>query len=129
MRVLNFAHPLTVEQSRTIEQLAGRMIEHVEPVPCQLDNAKPFEDQLAYLVDRINLTVEQWQTKPMLIVPPSYAPAASTLLAILHGRMGYFPTVVRIRPIANSLPPQFEVAELIQLNNVRDAARQGRFSS
>ena len=40
--------------------------------------------------------------------------------------MGYFPPVVRTRPIANSLPRQFEAAEVLDLQAVREAARTFR---
>ncbi len=49
-----------------------------------------------------------------------------TLLAELHGRMGYFPAIVRIRPVVDSLPPRYEVAEIINLQNVRETARRFR---
>ena len=51
---------------------------------------------------------------------------AALLLAELHGRMGYFPPVLRLRPIANSTPTQFEIAEILNLQNVREASRANR---
>jgi hypothetical protein len=57
---------------------------------------------------------------------PSLSIIAATLLAELHGRMGYFPTVVRMRPVAGSTPPRFEVAEIVNLQDVRDEARGKR---
>jgi len=47
-------------------------------------------------------------------------------LAEGHSRIGYFPAIVRLRPLADSLPPRFEVAEIINLQAVRDLARQQR---
>jgi hypothetical protein len=61
-----------------------------------------------------------------LVNLPALAPAAAALLAELHGRMGYFPAIVRIRPVAGSTPPAYEVAEIINLQAVRDAARERR---
>jgi hypothetical protein len=40
--------------------------------------------------------------------------------------MGYFPSVLRLRPVPDSNPPQFEVAEIINLQAVRDRAREHR---
>lgn len=54
---------------------------------------------------------------------PSLNFIAAVLLAELHGRMGYFPTIVRLRPVADATPRRFEVAELIDLQSVRDVAR------
>jgi hypothetical protein len=48
------------------------------------------------------------------------------LLAELHGRMGYFPTCIRMRPVAGARPPRYEVAEALDLQTVRDRARQTR---
>ena len=47
-------------------------------------------------------------------------------LAELHGRMGYYPPVVRLRPVPDSLPPRYEVAEILNLQAVRDDARRKR---
>jgi hypothetical protein len=41
--------------------------------------------------------------------------------------MGYFPPVLRLRPVAGSVPPQFEVAEILNLQAVRDRARGSRY--
>ena len=48
------------------------------------------------------------------------------MLAELHGRLGYFPPVLRLRPVEGALPPRFEVAEILNLQDVRDAARAKR---
>jgi hypothetical protein len=48
------------------------------------------------------------------------------LLAELHGRMGYIPDCLRLRPVANARPTRYEVAELLDLQAVRDAARTKR---
>jgi hypothetical protein len=48
------------------------------------------------------------------------------LLAELHGRCGYFPAAVRLRPVPDSVPPRFEVAEIVNLQAVREKARGRR---
>ncbi|MCL4266143.1 MAG: hypothetical protein KJ069_23235 [Anaerolineae bacterium] len=48
------------------------------------------------------------------------------MLAELHGRMGYFPAIIRLKPIPDSLPPQFEFAEIINLQAIRDRSRTHR---
>jgi hypothetical protein len=40
--------------------------------------------------------------------------------------MGYFPPVLRLRPVEGALPPRFEAAETLNLQGVRDAARKKR---
>jgi len=123
MIVLNFAHPLTDAQLARIRELAGRDIENVIAVTTHFDQARPFTEQVRELLATLPLTAEQWQTTPILINPPSLAPIVAVLLAEVHGRCGYFPTIVRLRPITGTVPPQFEVAELLNLQAIRDAAR------
>jgi hypothetical protein len=126
MIVINFSHPLTEEQLAQIEALAGQKVERVIEIPTQLDPAAPFAPQVAELADKVGFSPREWQTLPILINPPSLNFIAVTLLAELHGRMGYFPTIIRLRPVANATPPRFEVAELINLQAVRDRAREQR---
>jgi hypothetical protein len=58
--------------------------------------------------------------------PPGLAPATAALLAELHGRMGYFPSILRLRPVSGTTPTRYEVAEIINLQALRDAARLQR---
>jgi hypothetical protein len=124
--IVNFAHPITPAQCETIAQLAGEAVERIVDVPIQFDPAAPFVPQVREAVESAGLTAAQWQTERLVINPPSLASIATLIIAELHGRMGYFPTVVRLRPVPDRTPPQFEVAELINLQAVRDAARQIR---
>jgi hypothetical protein len=126
MVIINFSHPLTEEQLAQIEALAGQKVERVIEIPTQLDPAAPFAPQVEELADKVGFSPREWQTLPILINPPSLNFIAVTLLAELHGRMGYFPTIIRLRPVANATPPRFEVAELINLQAVRDRAREQR---
>ncbi len=126
MFLLNFSHPLTPEHLAQVQALTGQPVERVIDVPTQFDPARPFAEQVRALVDSAGLTSAEWQTLPLLINPPSLNAIAVALLAELHGRMGYFPTVIRLRPVAASTPPRFEVAELINLQAVRDRARLQR---
>jgi hypothetical protein len=126
MILLNFSHPLTPEQVQRIGELIGQPLARVMEVPTQLDHERPFDEQVRELVDGVGLSSVEWQTAPLIINPPGYAPAAVALLAELHGRMGYFPAIVRLRPVPDSNPVQFEVAEVINLQAVRDRARERR---
>jgi len=126
MLILNFSHPLTDAQRSQIETLAGQPITDLRSAPAQFDEQQPFAPQLDALLGQIELTPEQWQSEPMLVVLPSLNFIAAALLAELHGRMGYFPPVVRTRPVAESLPRRYEVAELLDLQGIREAARRRR---
>lgn len=126
MKLLNFSHPLTAAQTSAVEQQAQQTLEQVLDVKSQFDPARSFSEQAQELVDRIALTPKDWQTLPLLINPPSLSVIACVVLAELHGRMGYFPPVVRLRPVQGSVPPQFEVAEIVNLQSVREHARAKR---
>lgn len=76
--------------------------------------------QISAIVDAAGLTLEEWRMRPLLINPPGYAPAAFVLLAELHGRIGSFPTLIRMRP-KNGPVPAYEVAELLNLQAIREA--------
>jgi len=126
MIILNFSHPLTQEHIGQIEALTGQGVEQVIEVKTQFDYKRPFAEQVAELVDSIGFIPQEWQTMPLIINPPSLNFIAITLLAELHGRMGYFPACIRLRPITGSTPPQFEVAEVINLQGVREGGRKAR---
>jgi len=126
MLILNFSHPLTSAQCEQIERLAHARVEEVRDMPVQINQAEPLAEQIRVLVNAVGLTSEEWQTRPVMINPPGYAPAAFVLLAELHGRMGHFPTLIRLRPVAGSVPTMYEVAELLNLQAIRETARMRR---
>ena len=130
MLLLNFSHPLTPTQQAQIEALTGEKlagaIAEIRDIPAQFDNEMPFAEQVRALVDGVGLSPTEWQTRPILVNPPAYNFAAVTLMAELHGRMGYFPAIVRVRPQPGIMPPRYEVAEIINLQAVRETARTTR---
>ena len=91
----------------------------------QIDQGEPLEPQITAIVDVVGLSSEVWQTRPLLINPPGYAPAAFVLLAELHGRIGHFPSLIRLRPKLGPVT-SYEVAELLNLQTIREAARKRR---
>ncbi|NJL06745.1 MAG: hypothetical protein HC911_17955 [Chloroflexaceae bacterium] len=125
MVLINFSHPLTAEQVQQLTATLGDAPD-VRLIPVQIDQQQPLEAQVRALVESIGLTPTQWQTEPIIVNPPGLAPVAVVLLAELHGRMGLFPAIVRMRPIAGSTPTRFEVAEIINVQQVRETARQHR---
>jgi hypothetical protein len=125
MLILNFTHPLTDEQRAQIEALANTSIEEVRTIGVQINQEEPLEPQITSIVDATGLSSEEWQTRPLLINPPGYAPAAFVLLAELHGRIGHFPSLIRLRPKQGPLI-SYEVTELLNLQSIREAARKRR---
>ena len=128
MILLNFAHPLTAEQQAQIEALTGQPIERVLSVPVHFEARQPFVPQLEALMAQVPLSPEEWQTASLLVNPPSLNFITALLLAELHGRMGYFPPIVRLRPVSGAVPPRYEVAEILNLNEVRERARRRRYA-
>ena len=136
MLLLNFSHPLTAEQLQALQRLAynpqapeaSQSPEDIRviDVPAQADPAAPFAPQAIALADAAGLLAQQWQGEPIVVSLPAYNFLAAALLAELHGRMGYFPPVLRLRPVDGARPPRFEVAEVINLQALRDDARRRR---
>ena len=126
MILLNFSHPLTPAHLAQVKALTVRPVERVVEVHSQVDPQQPLAPQAAALADQCGLTPAEWQSAPLLANPPSLNFVAVALLAELHGRCGYFPAHLRLRPIAGSLPPQYEVAEILDLQAIRDTARSKR---
>lgn len=127
MILLNFSHPLTPEQVAAIEALTGKKVERLIPIAVHFANEQPFLAQLQALLAQIPLAPEELQTREFLINPPAHNIIALLLLAELHGQMGYFPSVVRLAPVEGATPPRFQVAEVINLQTVRDNARGRRY--
>lgn len=126
MIVLNFSHPFAEHHIRQIEHLASRAVGAVVEIDSQVDLQRPLQSQVEEMAVRAGLSREDWEARPVLVNLPSLNHIAAVLLAHLHGRTGYFPTIVRLRPIAGRIPQEFEVAELIDLQATRDGARRAR---
>lgn len=114
MFLLNFSHPISSEQILQVQALTGQTIEQVIDLPVQFDNGRPFLPQVAELAASIPLAAAELQTTPILVNPPGMGVISALLMAELHGRMGYFPPIIRLRPIPGSLPPRYEVAEVVE---------------
>jgi hypothetical protein len=126
MILLNFSHPITQAQQAQIEALTGQPIAQTIDAMPHFEEQQPFGSQLQALLTQVALTPTQWQSEPILVVLPSLNFIAAALLAELHGRMGYFPPVIRTRPVADVLPRRYEVAELLDLQGIRETARKAR---
>jgi hypothetical protein len=124
--VVNFAHPLTAPQRAQVEALVGQHLARVLDAPAHVDVDRELEPQVTALVDQVPLSSEEWQTAPLVVNPPGLSLLSAVLMAELHGRMGYFPTLLRLRPAGGALPPRYEVAEVLDLQAVRDRARRQR---
>ena len=125
MLVLNYAHPLSDEQLRQLEMLLGSRPD-IRDLPNQVDRSRPLADVARDLADAAGLSPREWQTLPLLINPPGLTSTALALIAELHGRCGGFLSILNIRPIADSTPTRYEIAEITNLQAIRDKARMTR---
>ena len=121
--VVNFGHPLTDRQRDQLEAAAGAGIDHLIEVPVVFDHAASFGPQAAAIVDAVGLTSLQWHTARLVVGVPTFHAGAGAVLAELHGRIGHFPPVLRLRPSAGPVPGGFELAEVLDLQGIRDGAR------
>lgn len=126
--LLNFGHPLSESQLSQISLQVGQTPDQVKNILTQFNIEQQFSEQVKNLVDQVGLSSDEWQVHPILINPPTLHTIALALIAELHGRMGYFPAIIRLKPLAETAPVQFEVAEIINLQSLRDTARQLRKS-
>lgn len=126
MIILNFSHPLTPDQLQQVETLTGQEVERVIEINSHIDSQGDLLPQVAAMVDECGLSPAEWQTLPMLVNPPSLNFVAVVLLAELHGRCGYFPAHLRLRQVQGVVPSPYEVAEIPDLQTMRDAARKMR---
>lgn len=125
MLLLNYSHPLTAAQLDAVEAIVG-VAPEVRELAVQADRARAIAEVAYELADAAGLSPAAWQTTPLLLNPPALAPLALALIAELHGRCGGFPAILNVRPVAGSMPTHYEVAEVVNLQALREAGRGRR---
>jgi hypothetical protein len=123
--LLNYAHPLTQAQLAQAGALANEPLE-VRDIAVQAGRARPIGEVARELADASGLSPLEWQTLEVIVNPPGLAPLALALIAELHGRSGHFPAILNIRPVAGATPVRYEVAEIVDVQALRDVARGRR---
>lgn len=126
MLLLNFGHRLREDVLKDIRRFIGKPLDSLLEFPVQFDHEEAFEKQVIALVDQVGISSKDWQTREILVNPPTHPLVALGVMAELHGRMGYFPAVVRLKPLTGSIPPNFVFAEIMNLQAMRDNARKLR---
>lgn len=118
--VLNFSHPITEVQKGEIAGLLG-------VTPFDVKVREGLSKQYRYvttlnLVEQVRdqvadarLAPSNWQEKLIIVNLPAHSGGAMIALAEMHGRMGYFPTVLRIERAEDG----FHFTEAIDLEQLR----------
>jgi len=119
MKIINFSHPLTAENIKEVESLAGQTVDEVLEFPCPISFDECIVSQWQTFINNCGVTESQWQGEMLLVGLPSLNISAAVALAILHGKMGHFPVVLRSVPRQNGPFISYQVAELLNLQTVR----------
>lgn len=126
IKILNFHHPITDMQRAKIQEQLNRPVADIIDLYTQLDESRSFQLQLCDLIDKAKISSESLQRGEYIINLPGFAPAAAVLISELHGRMGHFPTIIRMKKVEGITPPVFDVEEIVNLQAIRDEARKHR---
>ena len=125
MIILNFSHPLTDVHLQSIACLSKQEeLPQVIDLPVKFDVNQPFISQLDALAQALPLSSKELQTLPILVNLPALNYIAALVIAYLHGVTGHFPSIIRLKPIPESTLTVFEVAEIINLQSLRDETRE-----
>ena len=119
--LVNFARPMDSAQIKQLEHLLGAEIDETINVPGRLQDHEPYLPQVRAMINAVGLTPEEWQCLPLVVNIHPFAPAATAVLAWLHGLRGFFPDVVRVARSEQS--GSFEVVEVLTLQSVRNEIR------
>lgn len=120
--LVNFGHPVSDRDFSQLERTLGEPVAEVRQRVLQLDPAAPFTGQVRAAVEDLQLDDTTWQGQRLVVHLPGLAPAAALVLAELHGRIGGFPPVLRMR--RDEPYSRYVFAELLDLQGVRERARE-----
>lgn len=127
MYLLNFSHPITESQLEQIQQLLSPMkVDQVINYRIAFDPNEPFYNQLTTFWNQQPFLMDALESTPFLVNLPAHNVIAALLLSHLHGLVGYFPSVIRLKANQDLTPTTFEIAEMINLQSVREKARLSR---
>ncbi|MEI7556914.1 CRISPR-associated protein Csx15 [Candidatus Chlorohelix sp.] len=127
MLLINFSHPISASQKEQIEKVIGQEIESMLAVPVHLDLEKPMAAQVDVVLENLGISLQSLQQQSVLIILPGFSPLAAYLLTVFHGILGYFPSIAILKPDLDSVITDFKLAEILNLQALRNNARSKRF--
>lgn len=118
--ILNFSHPITDAQKGEIAKLVGVELTGIEfREGLSRQYAYATADQLVAAVrEQVNaakVSASDWQSTRVFVNLPALSAGAMIALAEMHGRMGYFPSALRIEKVGDA----FSFTEVIDLDALR----------
>jgi hypothetical protein len=119
--LLNFGRPLDEAQLEQAQTIIKANLDEVINIPGQLMDGHPYLPQIEQVVRQVGFTPEEWQSLPLVVNVHPFGPAASAVLAWLHGLRGYFPDILRI--VRNEQTNHFDVVEVLSLQSIRNQIR------
>jgi hypothetical protein len=123
--LVNTSHRITDSQLEELTSLVGTAPVRVVDVEVQFDDTIDFEPQTVALIGAITAAGVRLGEDTIVLNPPAHSAIASVLLAALHGQCGGFPSIIRMSRVGATVST-WSIAELINLQVVREAARRNR---
>lgn len=123
--VLVLGHPLAPSAKDDLGEMLGGVEFDVIDLPSSYDLDQPLAPQVRKQFESETLTSDEWQARPLFLVPPSLAVACPVVLAEIHGLRGDFPALVRQVRDPGVLGT-WRVAEIIDLSAIRQESRKLR---
>lgn len=125
--VLNFSHDFTPEQREEILALLEKNEDEVEireglGRQYQYESAFGLVKHVREQVAAVRLGASAWQECQIVVNLPAYSGGAMIALADMNGRMGYFPTVLRVERADDG----FHYTEALDLEQLRLRALKER---
>ncbi len=124
MILINFSSPIKENQIRQAESLLHEQIEQIVNFNIQIDSDLLLVPQFKEAMGKFPLTYNELRNEPVAIILPTQNNLAALILVEMHCRMGYFPPILWVRLQPYSLPPRFEVVELIDLQKLEDTQKK-----
>ncbi len=128
MILINYNRPLKPDQINQVEAIIHEGIERVIDlgVP-ELDVDAPVQPQLKALTKRLERLDLDLQKEPVIILLPPQNYQAVMVMADLHGRMGYFPRVIRtLLRTGGGLFPRHDAVEVLDPQALEDLSAPSR---